>query len=436
MSTAFFPTNMRRQSASGYSNHSTLENVPYVSWKARGTYRNPVGVTATHIRPLTNLDPGNVFPTGFGLPRPIKHWRKGTVIPAALPHQGGPDGEGGEGPEAALIRYNLNRATRSSLGSSLGGGAGGTGLIAQLQDMPGSVQFKENRDWDRGLGHGVADDDGPQENCLDCRGVSVVSSWMPVASLTETPQPNVTNPPLCCNQQRKALRRVHGANTNVKKNYFQTTDMYLYNRCQTFEQRQFNFQVRPARSALGDEEGVVVQGHAEGGPASCCDDASPAKPGAPLALDNFYVAQCNPNGVVEEGALLAALSGLVRELLDAQQVSEEEARQMLSPATTRATKVALLRAYGVPGFAGDGVDLTERGCARVYYKPNNPQFAQQGAVSSSTRTLKLDVVTVDTAAAARARTRTGTNVFKDKVATPQGCQAPYVSIGGRQRKRR
>ena len=29
MSTAFYPTNMRRQSASGYSNNSTLENIPY-----------------------------------------------------------------------------------------------------------------------------------------------------------------------------------------------------------------------------------------------------------------------------------------------------------------------------------------------------------------------------------------------------------------------
>ena len=81
MSTAFFPTNMRQQSAGGYSNKSTLENVPYVSWKGTGIFSNPVGVVSSHIRPLTNNDPGNVFPTGFGLPRPMKHYRKGTVIP-------------------------------------------------------------------------------------------------------------------------------------------------------------------------------------------------------------------------------------------------------------------------------------------------------------------------------------------------------------------
>ena len=76
MSTAFFPTNMRRQSASGYSNNSTLDNIPYVSWKGTGVFSNPIGVTSTHIRPLTNNDPGNVFPTGFGLPDHLSNIEK------------------------------------------------------------------------------------------------------------------------------------------------------------------------------------------------------------------------------------------------------------------------------------------------------------------------------------------------------------------------
>ena len=41
----------------------------------------------------------------------------------------------------------------------------------------------------------------------------------------------------------------------------------------------------------------------------------------------------------------------------------------------------------------------QRGCKQVYYKPNNPQFAQQGGVSSSTRILKLNVDTISTNAA-------------------------------------
>ena len=40
-----------------------------------------------------------------------------------------------------------------------------------------------------------------------------------------------------------------------------------------------------------------------------------------------------------------------------------------------------------------------KGCKRVYYKPNNPQFAKQGAVSSSTQILKTNVDTINTNAA-------------------------------------
>ena len=39
------------------------------------------------------------------------------------------------------------------------------------------------------------------------------------------------------------------------------------------------------------------------------------------------------------------------------------------------------------------------GCQLVVYKPNNYQFAKQGAVSSSTRNLKLNVDTISTNAA-------------------------------------
>ncbi len=144
MSTAFYPTNMRRQSASGYSNKSTLENIPYVSWKGSGIFSNPVGVTSTHIRPLTNLDPGNVFPTGFGLPRPIKHYRKGTVIPINFNVITVNPENTAEYIGTSLIGYNVNRAVKSSISSSLGGGNGGTGLISQMIDMPGSFIVKEN----------------------------------------------------------------------------------------------------------------------------------------------------------------------------------------------------------------------------------------------------------------------------------------------------
>jgi len=227
MSTAFYPTNMRQQSASGYSNGSTLENIPYVPWKGRGVFSNPVGITATHIRPLTNKDPGNIFPTGFGKARPLKQYRKGTVIPILFKDIPFDPKNVGEYVESKLIAYNTNRAVKSSLSSSLGGGNGGTGLISQMIDMPGSFIVKDNG---KTIANGVSElnqlnsiGNNLEEtlaidsvvgganidtDCATCNGVGIVSDWMPINNLTEKPQLDVTNPLLCCNQQRKALQRV------------------------------------------------------------------------------------------------------------------------------------------------------------------------------------------------------------------------------------
>jgi hypothetical protein len=91
MSTAVYPQGMRgSMPASGYNHDSTYYNKQYITWKGTGPFSNPVGTAPGHIRPLTNNDPGNVFQTGFGLPRPIKHFRKGRVIPPQ-PITGVPD---------------------------------------------------------------------------------------------------------------------------------------------------------------------------------------------------------------------------------------------------------------------------------------------------------------------------------------------------------
>ena len=81
MSTAYYPQGMRAMPASGYNHRSTYFTKQYLPWKGSGIESNPVGTAPGHIRPLTNNDPGNVFQTGFGLARPIKHFRKGRVIP-------------------------------------------------------------------------------------------------------------------------------------------------------------------------------------------------------------------------------------------------------------------------------------------------------------------------------------------------------------------
>ena len=88
--------------------------------------------------------------------------------------------------------------------------------------------------------------------------------------------------------EAKARRRSMYANTNLKPDYFNSLQACREKRCQTFDQRSFNF----------ERDGV----------------------------DGVLYANCQPN---------------------------------------------------------------KQGCKQVFYKPNNTQFAQQGAVSSSTRLLKL-----------------------------------------------
>ena len=459
MSTAFYPTNMRQQSSSGYSNKSTLQNIPYIPWKGTGVFSNPVGVTSTHIRPLTNNDPGNIFPTGFGLPRPLKQYRKGTVIPINFNLILGTTPTN---VEERQIAYNVNRSVKSSLGSSLGGGNGGTGLISQLIDMPGTFIVKDNglSAASTGLVNTVIEDNNGlniDNECKNCNGVGIVSSWMPINNLTEKPEPNVTNPLLCCNQQRKARQRVLPTNTNVKKNYYQTTYMYLYNRCQTFQQRQFNFISGPIDKQI---ENLFMAY-----PFVTAKILEYSKPGDPLSIINLYVAQCNPNFTVERSVEIGFVSSLSKSLLDVGYISKTEYDVLIGgPSisvqsfisslqnilTPEQYKIVIDYMYQLAANPYNGSVVSgpsnPKGCSQVYYKPNNPQFAQQGGVSSSTRTLKLNVDTITTSAARNRRLRSSSAssaspnssfIYKDKV--PQ-CQAqtytgnPFFFQGQHQNK--
>ena len=393
MSSAFYPQGMN-------SWNNRLPQGGYKTWKGTGIFSNPVTVTSTHIRPLTNNDPGNVFPTGFGLPRPIKHYRKGTVIPVNVLVED--PLKPGQYIEQSLIDYNINRAVKSSLGSSLGGGNGGTGLISQLNDMPGSYIVKDN----------TPNSELPETNKIDnecntCEGIGGVSGWYPINNLTEKPQANVTNPLLCCNQQRKARQRVLGANTNVKKNYYQTTDMYLYNRCQTFQQRQFNFVRGPIDQHILD---MFLKY-----PFVTAKILEYSKPGGPLSIVNYYVAQCNPNFTVETAVEIAFINELSKSLLEAGYITQEVYVSLLGLhvqefidllqgiLSVEQYKLVIEYMYQLAADPYNGSVVSgpsnPKGCAQVFYKPNNPQFAKQGGVSSSTRILKLNVDTISTAAA-------------------------------------
>ena len=413
MSTAFYPLGMKT-----YNNH--VPQGGYKTWKGTGVFSNPVGVTASHIRPLTNNDMGNVFQTGFGLPRPIKHYRKGRVIPAQDIMVEDPNNPG-QYFETSLINYNMNRIVKSSKGASLGGGAGGLGLLNQMLDNPGGYIVKQNS-LDETTGENQLNKD-----CATCEGVGIVATYYPnTPYLTENPEANTQNKVLCCNAQKKALRRVLPANTNLKKNYYTTHTQYLQNRCQTYQQKAFNFQTNTPNSVN-------------------------VKPGSPLALLNTYFANCQPNGEIYEATEIALINKMLsimgsegiltpdeiaafKELNDYTFDNLFNYLKGLNNETAIAFFIDFINNpyYGVP-FAGPNNPV---GCKLVVYKPNNPQFAKQGAVSSSTRMLKLNVDAIQTNAASLNRnnvnlvnsvnntvTPENTTIFKNKAPS---CNNPPI----------
>jgi hypothetical protein len=387
MSTAFYPQ--------GMSTYNNRVAVPYSTWKANGVESYPVGITATNIRPLTNKDSGNNFPAAFGKARPIKHYRKGTTIPIPiiLLHPENPN-------NIIEVTRNYQREVKSSSGTSLGGGAGGSGMITQMIYTPGSFIVKPNQPDE------ISETNQANYDCKTCKGASVVVDYKPNKSyLTENPEPETQIPRFCCNAEKKALRRVIPASTNLKKNYYTTHAQYMQNRCQTYEQRAFNF-VRPKNQIdfleqLPGNQFITKQA------------IKNAKPGSALATLNTYVANCQPNAEIYQASEINLISAMLQIMQNENIFTSEQISKIydLNIMTLNGfanyleslkgnTKAAALKVFidfsnnpytGIP-FEGPNNPM---GCKLVIYKPNNPQFAKQGAVSSSTRTLKLNVTTIE-----------------------------------------
>ena len=411
MSSAVFPLGMRPMSASGYNHNSTHYNKQYITWKGNGINSNPVGTASGHIRPLTNNDMGNVFQTGFGLARPIKHYRKGRVIPpqqiTGVPNLNGVDPHNGNIPisieENALINYNMNRFVKSSKGTSLGGGLGGSGLLNDMQDKPGAFIVKQNQ---------LDEVDGISQmnsNCATCEGVGIVANYYPNKPyLTENPEPNTQNAILCCNNEFKAKRRAIYASTNLKKNYYTTTKQYLQNRCKTYDQKAFNFlSFRTIADNEHDNNPYYIS----------VDSEKSNKPGGPLALSNTYLANCQLNAQLYEGsenAFIYQMLGIMFQqgILTQTDIDDFHSTGINSiqgffnwiqtlPEPQRDQANATFKLFinnpywGMPPSG----PTNPTGCQLTVYKPNNYQYAKQGAVSSSTRNLKLNVSTISTNAA-------------------------------------
>ena len=406
MSTAFFPQGME-----SYNNTQTAPfTSPYVTWKGDGKYSNPVGITAGNIRPLTNANvvgaPGlatndvaslAVYKQGSSAiysanpkrPRPLKQYRKGTITQAPTivvdP----------ENPNQYITIYG-SRMSKSTAGLENKTG----GLIGQLMDRPGSYSVKQNPpdETNERSQYGL--------DCKTCNGISVVTDYYPSNYLTNNPEPVCTNPPLCCNEPRKALLRVRPASTNLKKNYFTRLQEYRENRCQTYEQRAFNFKT------VNDV--IIDAALLKNNPNITPKMIAAAKPGSPLTYSNFYVGNCYPNTGLGSGSQIELIAHAFQ-LIRMQGVFSTEDETMFYNERIQTLDQFIVFLSELPsGHSQEAFSIfsnfisnpylgmplsgpsNPNGCKLVVYKPSNPQFAVQGSVSSSTRTLKLGVTTIET----------------------------------------
>ena len=433
LGTSFYPVGM------GLSVNLTNQG-GYKTWKGTGVNSNPTGVAHGHIRPLTNLDPGNVFPAPFGAARPLKHYRKGRVIPNIdiitidktnenkyITNKHNYIGKD----EVALIQYNLNRSVKSSKGTSLGGGFGGSGLLNEMQDKPGSYLVKQNPVTEINEAFQINTD------CKTCQGVGIVDNFYPNNFyLTENPEPNTENPILCCNQEKNALKRVVYASTNLKKNYYTTHSQYLQNRCKTYQQRAFNFETyNPVN---------IEEINKSPNPAATAAMIKASKPGDALSITNTYFANCQPNGEITRTSEIELVSIFFDILINRKILSPEykDAYFKLNdytiiglfnylkslPSEKSKETIALYTQFiqnpyiGVP-LSGPTNPI---GCKLVVYKPSNPQFATQGAVESSTRTLKLNVTTIEKNAASYYTNSSGKFIGKSNTSDLVFSNVPFI----------
>jgi len=385
MATAFYP-----QGTESYNNSLNAPfTANYKTWKGDGLYSNPVGITAGNIRPLTNKDYTNVEAYKQGSSRPLKwQFRKGNVtpVPTIIVNPNNP---------SQYIQVNTSRMSKSAVGLENKSG----GLIGQLMDRPGQYSVKENNIYE------LNEARHSNKECKKCNGISVVTNYYPEPFLTNNPEPICTNPQNCCNEPRKALLRVRPASTNLKKNYFTTLQQYRENRCKTYEQRAFNFKTFNddiTNAALLKNNHNITNSM-----------IAAAKPGDPLTVLNTYVGNCYPNtglGTYSQVELVALAFQLLNndglfsnsDITNFYNLQITTIQQFVSFISNLNSGKSAQAAIIFRNFITNpyyGMALTgpsnPNGCKLVVYKPSNPQFAVQGSVSSSARTYKLGLTTIE-----------------------------------------
>ena len=214
---------------------------------------------------------------------------------------------------------------------------------------------------------------------------------------------------MCCNQEKFAKRRVMYASTNLKKNYYTTTKQYLQNRCKTYEQKAFNF--------LSYKTNAVNPYYNNNPYYISLVKNNAAQPGSPLALSNTYLANCQINSELYAGSENAYIYRMLNIMLTNNIITQAELTEFNKtginsikgffvwiqglPESKKITALEVFKGFIKDPYLGMSPfgPTNPSGCQLTVYKPNNFQYAKQGAVSSSTRLLKLNVDTISTNAA-------------------------------------
>lgn len=388
MSSSLYDTNL----FGSYNNSVNQGKID--SWKGVGIYSFQSGNMAKDTRPYWNKDYTNDTQGAFGKPRPLKHFRKARVIPQFINIQSPED-------SSQYIEIDLNepRIVRSAVLNN---------MTTQMNWIPGGYSIVPNSPTE------IGNFEKSVKDCVNCNATTVVSNWKPTANLTEKPEPNTQSRMLCCNDEYKARRRVRPPSTLTQRNYYVNNKQYLQNRCITFNQRQFNF-IRGTQ--LSPEIVNSILNTVIANPENIQKLISTAKPGSPLSYFNIYVAQCVPNGQILEATIITIISSLILGLRVADIISSDEYDLLVSMNFTSfeafinfyKTNFPETQANAIGNYVFLVIDSnktlseilegptgsTGLGCQKTYYKPNNSQFATQGGVMASLRTLQLNVNTIE-----------------------------------------
>jgi hypothetical protein len=159
-------------------------NEHLVEWKGDSLKGNVAHI----IKPSTNKDYTNNQPAPFGKPRPLKHHRLGRNV----------------------NNYPVSNSYYQN-------------ILQKIMNTPSATIINS------------------EINVEDFSSISYSVDYIPIINDTQNPTSKTCSPSFCCNEERKAIKRVASPNTNVKDKYCLSSREYLQKRCLTYEQNSYDF---------------------------------------------------------------------------------------------------------------------------------------------------------------------------------------------------